>query len=91
MLGVKLAPICPDKEKAFEDSTKGTVLGVTFNSETLQWSITPQKVKKIMNKIQPVIEGIPPTLVQLQGLLGSLNDFAQMCPSIHESFQTPVM
>jgi hypothetical protein len=37
-IGVPLAEMCPDQEKAFGPGTSGTVLGVKFDSENLQWS-----------------------------------------------------
>jgi hypothetical protein len=34
-VGARLAPVCPDHDKAFEDSNEGTVLGVRFHTKTL--------------------------------------------------------
>ena len=36
-LNVPLAEVCPAAEKAFELKTRGTVLGVGFNSSNLTW------------------------------------------------------
>ncbi len=75
-LGARLAPNCPDKEKAFVDSTTGTVLGIIFDTMDMSWSISQSKVTTILQRIRPVMNGCPPGLQQLQSLLGALNDFA---------------
>jgi hypothetical protein len=43
-IGVPLAEMCPDQEKAFGPGTCGTVLGVRFDSKNLQWSWSQEKV-----------------------------------------------
>jgi hypothetical protein len=88
-LGVQLAPTCPMHEKAFEDSTQGTVLGVRFNTESLTWSITESKARGILTRIQPIMAGQPAQLLQMQKLVGTLNDFAQMCPFL-KGFRQPI-
>jgi hypothetical protein len=88
-LGVKLAPLCPNKDKAFEDSTKGTVLGIIFDSTTMVWSISEEKAKRILHRIRPLTCGEPAQLLQMQRLMGALNDFSQMCPFLN-GFRQPL-
>jgi hypothetical protein len=64
-LGVKLAPLCPNKDKAFEDSTKGTVLGIILDSTTMVWSISEEKAKRILQRIRPLTYGEPAQLLQM--------------------------
>ena len=46
-LDVKLAIADPHREKAFENSTNGTVLGVQFNTKNMSWSISSKSAKKL--------------------------------------------
>jgi hypothetical protein len=43
LIGASLASPCPNLEKAFSDSTVGTVLGIRFDTESLTWSILENK------------------------------------------------
>jgi hypothetical protein len=43
--------MCPDREKAFSPGTCGTVLGVKFDSENLQWSWSQEKVDRAIRVI----------------------------------------
>ena len=47
---IPLAPNCPAAEKAFELVTKGTVLGVKFDSSNLTWSLSTDKADKIIRR-----------------------------------------
>ena len=78
-VGIKLADNCPKLVKAFEDSTVGTVLGVRFCTDTLSWSISPNKYNKILLCIQDAMLGMPMDLLAMQTLMGHLNDLGQMC------------
>jgi hypothetical protein len=42
-LNIELAPNCPAAEKAFENVTKGKVLGILFDSEKMEWSLPSDK------------------------------------------------
>jgi hypothetical protein len=53
---VKLAPLCRMHDKAFEDSTQGTVLVVRFNTESMTWSIPNSEARGILTKIQPIMQ-----------------------------------
>ena len=43
---IPLAPNCPKADKAFESKTRGTVLGVGFDSSSLNWFLSKEKAKK---------------------------------------------
>jgi hypothetical protein len=88
-IGADLAPLCPNMEKAFADSTVGTVLGIRFNSNNLTWSISSDKQQRILDKINGPLHGYPMTLLDLQKLIGSLNDLGQMCPFLR-GFRQPI-
>jgi hypothetical protein len=79
-LNIQLAAMCPDKEKAFEDSTCGTVLGIRFNTTDLTCAVSADKSDNILRDVAGPLWGDQLTLEQLQHLMGVLNDFGQMCP-----------
>jgi hypothetical protein len=77
-IGVPLAEMCPDREKAFGPGTCGTVLGVRFDSENLQWSWSQEKVDRAIRVIDDFLLKTFCKLKEVQVLHGKLNDFAQM-------------
>jgi len=79
-LKVELAPMCDKKEKAFMNETKGTVLGIVFNTETLSWSLPEDKYDDICLRILTAINSGVLNLKDCQKLVGSLNNFVQLCP-----------
>jgi hypothetical protein len=88
-IGASLAPQCPNLEKAFSDSTQGTVLGIRFDTDSLTWSISKEKKCKILDRIRGPIMGHHIGLNDLQKLIGSLNDVGQMCPFLR-GFRQPL-
>jgi hypothetical protein len=88
-IGAKLAPPCQNLEKAFEDSTYGTVLGVRFDTNTLSWSLSEEKKNRILSRIQVPLQGNSMSLLDTQKLIGSLNDVGQMCPFLR-GFRQPL-
>jgi hypothetical protein len=79
-IGADLAPQCPNFEKAFCDSTSATVLGIRFDTVSLSWSISREKRTRILDRIRGPLMGHPISLLDLQKLIGTLNDIGQMCP-----------
>ncbi len=77
-LGVLLATNCPEQVKAFEDSIVGTVLGIRFHTADLSWSISPAKYNKILAHLSGPLLGEPVNLLQMQKIMGFLNDFGQI-------------
>jgi len=88
-LNLALAPPCPNFDKAFCDSTVGTVLGVRFNTQSLSWSLLPLKQNRLLVTCGAALQGAPLSLKATQELLGSLNDFGQMCPFLR-AFRQPL-
>jgi hypothetical protein len=76
---IQLVTSCPNNEKAFEDQVIGTVLGIQFDTVNLSWAISDKKKDTILSRIRPFVNGQPVNLHQVQQLVGSLNDFGQMC------------
>jgi hypothetical protein len=88
-IGAALAPPCPNFEKAFCNSTWGTVLGIQFDTIPLTWSISRDKKAKILDRIRNPLMGQPINLNDLQKLIGTLNDVGQMCPFLR-GFRQPL-
>jgi len=89
-INVGLAPTDPNKEKAFENSTEGVVLGVYFNTKNLTWAIPSKKVSELMNLIF-LIHSAPAThLKTLQQLMGKWESIAQMSP-FAKGFRWPLL
>ena len=44
---MKLAPDCPNRDKAFRNVKEGKVLGIIFRSEDLSWSLLITRRKEI--------------------------------------------
>ena len=79
-IGVRLAPLCPKNEKAFEAVTEGTVLGIRFDTSTLTWSLPQHKCDKLITAALAAMTGEPVLLIDMQSLMGLLNDLGQMLP-----------
>ena len=77
---IPLAPNCPSADKTFEMKNRGIVLGVGFDSRNLTWFLAPSKAEKVMARCWRTIRSSHVNLEQLQQLMGSINDLAQMCP-----------
>ena len=78
--GIPLAENCPLADKAFEMETRGTVLGVGFDSKSLTWFLSPAKADKVIERCWGTIRVSHTNLERTQQLMGSVNDLAQMCP-----------
>jgi len=89
-VGIKLAPLCPHKEKAFEDTTSGTILGITFDTNNLSWSISSEKRDRLLDAMSGPLLGDLVSLAAMQRLLGLLNDFGQMVPFLR-AFRQPLV
>jgi hypothetical protein len=79
-INVKLAPDCPNFEKAFSNSCFGKVLGINFNTENLTWSLPKEKNMKCIALISNVENKDMVTLLDMQQLMGNLNHVSQMAP-----------
>ena len=79
-LNIPLAKNCPNFQKAFENSTHGTVLGIEFNTVKQNWKIPKTKADEILILIQKFQNSRTASLKQFQKLHAKLADFGQMCP-----------
>ena len=77
---IPLAPNCQKNEKAFEPVQQGTVLGVGFNSEDFTWNFSEFKANKVVRRCLDGANAKFLSLQQVQKIMGSVNDLAQMCP-----------
>ena len=81
-INIEIAPECKNKEKAFDETTQGTVLGIEFNSENLSWRLPSGKWNESMALLCDFLDKSSCTLLDMQKLHGKINDFAQMCPFV---------
>ena len=77
---IPLAPNCPLADKAFELKNRGIVLGIGFDSRDQTWFLAPAKAEKVIRRCWRAIRSSHVNLEQMQQLMGSVNDLAQMCP-----------
>ena len=77
-----LAENCPHAEKAFQLQTRGTVLGVGFDSTSMIWFLAEEKSNKIVRRCLEVKTSSHVSLKQIQKLMGSINDMGQMCQTV---------
>jgi len=78
-LNVPLALECPNHEKAFSPTTFGTVLGINFDSESMEWSISSDKENGLQKHIDQFMVQKSCNLKDVQKLHGKLANFAQAC------------
>jgi hypothetical protein len=88
-LNIPLAPPCPNREKAFTLQTAGRVLGIWFDSSNLSWLYPEDKLVPVVHNTLAILEAGSCTLHQLQVIMGSVNDVAQMCPFL-KGFRKPI-
>ena len=81
-IDLPLAKNCDKNDKAFENQSNGTVLGIKFDSTKMEWSLPGQKADKIVRRCMDAQSAMHLDLNQVQKLMGSVNDLAQMCPII---------
>jgi len=86
---VRLAEDCPHQEKAFSNKTRGTVLGVQFDSTKLAWRISAEKASEILTDIHTLINSGHVDLKQVETVAGRLCNFGQMCPFL-QAFKRPL-
>jgi hypothetical protein len=82
-LDIPLADNCPLREKAFTNERQGTVLGVEFNTDRLEWRLGSRKIAGILAEVDLMRKAGHSDLKQIEKLAGRLNHFAQMAPFMH--------
>ena len=88
-LNIKLAEDCPMSEKAFTNQTRGTVLGIQFDTTSQAWRLSNQKAGDILSDIHTIIHGGHVSLGQLEIAAGRMANFGQMCPFL-QAFKRPL-
>jgi hypothetical protein len=76
---IPLAENCPDHEKAFVPSTFGTVLGIGFDSITMEWSLSSTKEENLQRALDEFMTKKACDLNEGQKIHGKLANFAQAC------------
>ena len=89
LINIGLAKDCAKLEKAFKNSTSGKVLGVFFNTETLNWCIPRDKKEKALRCIDRCLRSEIQRLEDFQELMGRLNSVGQMSPFMR-GFKAPL-
>ena len=82
-MNIGLAKDCPAKEKAFCNVTEGKVLGIWFDTSDLSWSLPKDKKDKTLRKIYDAIKSEFITVLQMQKLMGHLNNVSMLCPFLN--------
>ena len=82
-INLRLADNCEKNEKAFTNVTNGKVLGVWFNSENLSWQLPSEKKEKTLRSIHTIMNSVSVTLLEMQKLMGNLNNVSLMCPFLN--------
>ena len=89
-LNVGLAPSDEKKEKSFQNSTEGTVLGIKFNSKNMTWSLPTEKNAELQNMIF-LMQNTPGThMLGVQKIIGKWDSIAQMFP-FAKGFKWPML
>jgi len=88
-INIKLAPDCPDNEKAFRNKSEGTILGIRFNTETLEWCISHEKASRVLEDVHLAANAGHMGLKQMEQLHGRLDNFGQMAPFL-QAFKRPM-
>ena len=89
-LNVGLAPFDEKLEKSFQNSTKGTVLGIKFNSENLNWSYPEEKNAVFQNMIYFLQKSPGTHLLFVQKIIGKWESIVQMFP-FAKCFKWPIL
>jgi hypothetical protein len=82
-VNVSLAEDDPLCDKAFSSSQEGKVLGIIFRTKDLTWSYPEKKRYKCLAEILKFINSEVVSLLQMQKLMGRLNDIGLMIPFLN--------
>jgi hypothetical protein len=77
---ILIAENCPHNEKAFENQTQGTVLGVGFDSRKMIWFLSAEKADKIVTSIASSVSSTWLYRKDFQKTMGLVNNLAMMAP-----------
>lgn len=79
-LNIDLAENSADADKAFLNTTIGTVFGVTFDTERWLWWFPKDKRLRMYHDIMDLIKVNESSLEQLESVNGKIQDFAILLP-----------
>ena len=79
-VGIQLAEDCPNKDKAFKNSTFGKVLGMEFRTTDLTWKLPEDKKREYSNLVHEAIQSNELSVLSCQKLLGKLNFVCSLAP-----------
>jgi len=79
-VGVGLAKDDPNMDKAFSYTQKGKVLGIIFDSNKSMWAYPDDKRERVLRAIGNFMDTKAVSLLQMQQLMGRLNDVCLMAP-----------
>jgi hypothetical protein len=79
-INIKLAEECPKHDKAFKNVKEGKVLGIWFDSKSMEWKLPSEKADKARRAIYDIFHAEKASLHAVQSLVGRLNDIGLMCP-----------
>lgn len=83
-LNIKAAESDPLCIKAFDQSIRGEVLGVWFNTDSMTWSLSAQKTATLVNMLASAAEEQATiSLNEAEKLLGLLTNFAQLARPVY--------
>jgi len=88
-VNISLAQHDPKLDKAFDVSQFGKVLGIIFDTTKLIWSYPDDKKERALCSIGNFLEKESVSLLELQVLMGRLNDISLMCPFLR-GFKGPL-
>ncbi len=81
-INMPLAPNCIHKEKAFEIENRGIVMGIGFDSNTMEWFLPTEKGERTLRRCLDVYQRQAVDLKTMEKVMGSINDLAQMAPFV---------
>jgi hypothetical protein len=88
-LNIGLAPHDVNLDKAFDTSQKGKILGIWFDTQKLMWKYPDDKSMLTLQAIADFLNNEEVNLLQMQKLMGRLNDISLMCPFLR-NFKGPL-
>ncbi len=79
-LNIKLADFTPDCEKAFLDSHRGTILGVTFDSSSMSWSFSYEKQSRLYWSLSSLAYSSTAEAQLIKSVTGKVINFSNLFP-----------
>ncbi len=71
LVGVVLAPK-DDPDKAFSAARRGTVFGVTYDTEKWTWELPREKLERLLVQLFEAVEGADMSITELRSIVGKI-------------------